>query len=199
MQTHAEESPRPKKLLEQVSDLLRLKHYSKRTEEAYVNWIRRYIMFHNKRHPNDMGIPEIEAFLTHLAVDRNVAASTQNQAFSALLFLYREVLRIELPGMIDALRAKKPKHLPTVLTKDEARRVIATMEGTSRLIAQLLYGSGLRVLECLRLRVKDLDFAQRIITVRDGKGMNDRVTMLPESLFPELRRHLEKIEAGFRY
>ena len=161
--------PRPKKLLDQVTDALRRKHYSIRTENSYVNWIRRFILFHNKRHPNEMGTPEIEAFLTHLAVNEHVAASTQNQAFSALLFLYREVFHKDL-GPIDALRAQTPKRLPTVLTKEEARKVIANLSGTHRLMAGLLYGSGLRLMECLRLRVKDLDFAQRAIIVRDGKG-----------------------------
>jgi len=145
---------RPKKLLDQVRDAIRLKHYSIRTEEAYVGWITRFILFHDKRHPNDMGRAEIEAFLTHLAVDLNVAASTPNQAFSALLFLYRDVLHKDLDGPIDALRASKPKRLPTVLTKEEARRVIECMSGVHQLMAKLLYGSGLRLMECVRLRVK---------------------------------------------
>lgn len=151
--------PTPKKLLDQVRDALHLKHYSIRTENSYVDWIRRFILFHGKRHPNEMGAPEVEAFLTHLAVKENVAASTQNQALSALLFLYREVLKKDL-GPIGALRAKKPKRLPTVLTKEEVRRVLDHLSGTHRLMAQLLYGSGLRLMECVRLRVKDLDFAQ---------------------------------------
>jgi site-specific recombinase XerD len=142
----------PKKLLDQVREVLRLKHYSRRTEEAYVDWIRRYILFHHKRHPQDMGVPEIEAFLTHLAVKGQVATSTQNQAFSALIFLYRDVLRIELQGAIEALRAKKPQRVPTVLTKEEVRRVLTTMSGPPQMMAKLLYGSGLRLLECLRLR-----------------------------------------------
>jgi len=145
---------RPKKLLDQVRDAIRLKHYSIRTEEAYVGWITRFILFHDKRHPNDMGRAEIEAFLTHLAVDLNVAASTPNQAFSALLFLYRDVLHKDLDGPIDALRASKPKRLPTVLTKEETRRVIECMSGVHQLMAKLLYGSGLRLMECVRLRVK---------------------------------------------
>ena len=145
---------RPKKLLDQVRDAIHLKHYSIRTEEAYVGWITRFILFHDKRHPNDMGRAEIEAFLTHLAVDLNVAASTQNQAFSALLFLYRDVLHKDLDGPIDALRASKPKRLPTVLTKEETRRVIECMSGVHQLMAKLLYGSGLRLMECVRLRVK---------------------------------------------
>jgi site-specific recombinase XerD len=163
-------------LLDQVRDAIRLKHYSIRTEEAYVNWIRRFILFHGKRHPKDMGGPEIEAFLTHLAVEGHVAASTQNQALSALLFLYRDVLHQELNYPIDAVRAKPSQHLPAVLTKDETRCVIAQLSGIHQLQAKLLYGSGLRLLECLRLRVKDLDFERRAIIVRDTKGDEDRVT-----------------------
>ena len=184
MPTEDQKSP---KLLDVVRAKLRLKHYAIRTEEAYVDWIRRFIIFHKKRHPKEMGIPEIEAFLTHLAVNANVAASTQNQAFSALIFLYREVFGIELDGRIDAMRAKKPQRLPTVLTQDEVRRIIANLEGIHRLIVQLLYGSGLRILECLRLRVKDLDFARYEITVRQGKGLKDRRTMLPRALVAPLR------------
>jgi len=146
------------------------------TEGAYVNWVRRFILFHGKRHPKQMGGPEIEAFLTHLAVEGHVAASTQNQALSALLFLYREVLRQELDYTIDSVRAKPSHHLPEVLTKDEARQVIAQLSGIYQLQAKLLYGSGLRLLECLRLRVKDLDFERRAIIVRDTKGNQDRVT-----------------------
>ena len=185
--------PTPKKLLDQVRDTLRLKHYSYRTEQAYVGWITRYVLFHHKRHPAEMGAPEVEAFLTHLAVRENVAASTQNQALSALLFLYRDVLNQDL-GSIDALRAKKSKRLPTVLTKEEARRVIGHLSGTHQLMAKLLYGSGLRLMECLRLRVKDLDFDYRTITVRDGKGAEDRVTMLPESLIAPLQEHLRQVK-----
>lgn len=185
--------PTPKKLLDQVRDALHLKHYSIRTENSYVDWIRRFILFHGKRHPNEMGAPEVEAFLTHPAVKENVAASTQNQALSALLFLYREVLKKDL-GPIGALRAKKPKRLPTVLTKEEVRRVLDHLSGTHRLMAQLLYGSGLQLMECVRLRVKDLDFAQRAIIVRDGKGAEDRVTMLPDSLIAPLQEHLQRVK-----
>ena len=181
---------RPKKLLDQVRDAIRLKHYSIRTEESYVTWIRRYILFQNKRHPNEMASAEIEAFLTHLAVDQQVAASTQNQALSALLFLYRDVLKSSLDLHIDAIRAKRPKRLPTVLTKEETLKAIERLSGTQRFMAKLLYGGGLRLMECLRLRVKDLDFAQRQIIVRDGKGMEDRVTMLPERLIIPLQEHL---------
>ncbi|MCL4504827.1 MAG: integron integrase [Chloroflexi bacterium] len=186
--------PQEKRLLDQVSDAIRVKHYSIRTEEAYVGWIRRFILFHDKRHPKDMGGPEIEAFLTHLAVEDHVAASTQNQALSALLFLYRDVLRKELDYPIDAVRAKQPAHLPAVLTKDETRRVIAQLSGIYQLLARLLYGSGLRLLECLRLRVKDLDFARRAIIVRDTKGDEDRVTMLPDTLIEPLREHLQRVK-----
>jgi len=185
--------PASRKLLDRVRDALRLKHYSIRTVVSYVNWIRRYVLFHNKRHPNEMGSVEVEAFLTHLAVKENVAASTQNQALSALLFLYREVLKKDL-GPIDALRAKKPKRLPTVLTREEVRRVLGHLSGMHQLMAKLLYGSGLRLMECVRLRVKDLDFAQRAIIIRDAKDDQDRVTMLPESLIAPLQEHLLRVK-----
>ena len=185
---------RPKKFLDQVRDALRLKHYSIRTEQAYVGWVKRYIYFHGLRHPSEMGAPEVEAFLTHLAVKENVAASTQNQALSALLFLYREVLYQDM-GPVDALRAKRPKRLPTVLTKDETLRLIGCLSGTHQLMAKLIYGSGLRLMECLRLRVKDLEFERRAIIVRDGKGAEDRVTVLPDSLIPLLQEHLQRVKA----
>jgi len=177
------EQPKPRKLLDRVRDMLRVKHYSIRTEQAYVNWIKRYIYFHNVRHPAEMGAPEVQAFLTHLAVEGNVAASTQNQALSALLFLYRQVLNQDL-GPIDALRAKKPKRLPTVLTRDEVHRVLVHLSGVNLLMARLLYGSGLRLMECLRLRVKDLDFDYRTITVRDGKGEQDQVMSFLPAGYP---------------
>jgi integron integrase len=185
---------RPQKLLDQVRDAIRLKHYSIRTEQAYVDWIKRYILFHHKRHPKDMGSAEIEAFLTHLAVEQNVAASTQNQALSALLFLYRHVLKKDLEGPIDSVRAKKPKRLPTVLTKQETFKVMGFLSGTQQLMAKLLYGSGLRLLECIRLRVKDVDFAQHQIVVRDAKGHKDRVTMLPETVMTPLQEHLRHVK-----
>jgi integron integrase len=185
---------RPKKLLDQVRGAIQRKHYSLSTEQTYVSWIKRYILFHKKQHPKEMGSAEIEAFLTHLAVDQNVAASTQNQALSALLFLYREVLKQELDGPIDALRAKRPKRLPVVLTREETLKIIGYLSGMHRLMAKLLYGSGLRLMECLRLRVKDLDFAQHQIIVRDGKGMEDRITMLPDSLVPSLQEHLQRVK-----
>jgi len=177
-----------------MRDLLRLKHYSIRTEESYLNWIRRYILFHHKRHPKDMGRVEVEAFLTHLAVADHVAASTQNQAFSALLFLYREVLKIELDAPLDAIRAKQLARLPVVLTRAETRQVIDGMSGTYQLMAKLLYGSGLRLMECLRLRVKDIDFERHEIIVRDAKGGHERVTMLPASLVAPLQEHLKRVK-----
>ncbi|OGO47911.1 MAG: integrase [Chloroflexi bacterium RBG_16_64_43] len=186
---------RPRKLLEQVRDCLRTKHYSPRTEQAYLSWIRRFILFHDKRHPNQMAEPDIEAFLAYLAVHENVAASTQDQAMSAILFLYRNVLHRALNPSLEDLRARKPKRIPIVLARDEVRSVLHAMKGTSELAAQLLYGSGLRLLECLRLRVQDLDFAQTEIVVRDGKGEKDRVTVLPLSLVPNLKAHLAIVRA----
>ncbi|MGY6216460.1 integron integrase [Methylolobus aquaticus] len=179
--------------LVQVRDRIRLKHYSLRTEQAYMQWIRRYILFHGKRHPKDMGAPEVEAFLSHLATERKVSASTQTQALSALLFLYREVLGIELPWLDNLVRAKKPERLPVVLTVAEVAAVLGKLEGRNALMANLLYGSGLRLMECLRLRIKDIDFGMRQITVRDGKGFKDRVTMLPDSVIESLQRYLEKV------
>jgi len=178
------------KLLDQLREALRLKHYSYRTEEAYVDWVRRFILFHGKRHPAEMGAPEIHAFLAHLAQEKNVSASTQNQALSALLFLYREVLHKEMdPVLLPS--AKRPQRLPTVLTRDEVLRLLSHLDGTYKLMAQLLYGSGLRLMECLRLRIKDIDFEYRTITVRDGKGEKDRVVPLPEAVIPQLRRQIE--------
>jgi len=155
-----------------------------------VQWIRRFILFHGKRHPRDLGTQEVEAFLTHLAVEGNVAAATQNQALSALLFLHREVLGIELPWLDKVTRAKRPRHLPVVLTRDEVRAVLGKMEGVYGLLARLLYGTGMRLMEVIRLRVKDVEFTRGEIVVRDGKGAKDRVTMLPESVKADLRAHL---------
>ena len=186
-------SPQGKKLLDQVSDAIRLKHYSYRTEQTYKEWIKRYILFHSKRHPKDMGADEIQNFLSHLAAERNVAASTQNQALSAILFLYRHVLKIEIEFPTDIVRAEKSKTLPTVLTHQEAITVINKMRGIPQLMAKILYGSGLRLMECLRLRVKDIDFGNRQIIVRDGKGEDDRITLLPESLIPDLELHLQTV------
>lgn len=182
------------RLLDRVREVLRRKHYSIRTEEAYLGWIKRFILFHDKRHPREMGLPEVDAFLTHLAVHQGVAASTQNQALSALLFLYAEVLQQPLDGPLQAVRAKQPSRLPTVLTRDEAARVLDALNGVHRLMGQLLYGSGLRLMECVRLRVKDLDFAQRQIMVRDGKGGKARVTMLAERLIVPLQEHLRHVQ-----
>lgn len=180
----------PPKLLNQVRDRLRVKHYSIRTETQYLQWIRRFIIFHDKRHPREMGATEIEAFLTHLAVEGSVAASTQNQALSALLFLYREVLGINLPWLDDIVRAKRPQRLPVVLTRLEVSGVLDRMQGLHGLMARLLYGTGMRLMECVRLRVKDVDFERAEILVRDGKGAKDRVTMLPQSLIQPLQDHL---------
>lgn len=186
------------KLLDKVREMLRLKRYSPRTEDTYIYWIRRYLRFHNLRHPREMREPEIQAFLSHLAVKENVAASTQNQAFSALLFLYREVLQIPLDPQIQSVRAEKPKHLPTVLTKQEVNAILSRMSGATGLMARILYGSGLRLMECVTLRVKDLDLAQHQIIVRDGKGEKDRVTMLPTSLETPLREHLASRKALYQ-
>lgn len=185
----------PPKLLEQVVTRMRVKHYSLRTEKSYVDWIKRYIWHHGKRHPKDLGAAEVEAFLSHLAVTRNVSASTQNQAKSALLFLYKEVLGVQLPWLDNVTQAKAPKRLPVVLTKDEVQALLNRLDGTMWLLVSLLYGSGLRLMECLRLRVKDVDLARCEILVREGKGFKDRVTMLPKSLVEPLKQHLVKVKA----
>lgn len=179
--------PQPPRLLDQVRELLRARHYSLRTEESYLSWIRRYIHYHHRRHPREVGPAGITPFLTHLAIEEHVAASTQNQARSALLFLYRDVLGFADVSHDDAVAARIPARLPTVLTHAEAAAVIAQLSGAHRLMAQILYGSGLRLLECLRLRVKDVDFAANQIVVRDGKGEQDRVTVLPATLVTPLR------------
>lgn len=176
--------------MQQVSDALRTKHYSYRTEQTYTDWIKRYILFHNKRHPKDMGEIEIRAFIAHLTAERKVAASTSNQALSAILFLYRTVLQIEMKTPPDLSKASRPKRLPAVLTHAEAINIISHMRGVPRLMSKILYGSGLRISECLRLRVKDIDFDNHQIIVRGGKGDNDRVTILPESLIPEIKHLL---------
>jgi integron integrase len=185
---------RSPKLLDRVRAANRLRHGSRSTEKSYVGWIRRFILFHGKRHPAEMGAPEVARFLSSLAVEGKVAASTQNQALSALLFLYRYVLQQDLPWLDDIVRARRPKHLPVVLTRDEVRAVISRMEGAARLMATLLYGSGLRLLECARLRVQDVDFAMNQIVVRDGKGAKDRVTVLPAVAKEPLRQHLSKVK-----
>lgn len=191
------EPKKPPKLLDQVRERLRLKHYSIRTEQQYVQWARRFILFHDKRHPRELGAAEVEAFLTHLAVEGNVAAATQNQALSALLFLYREVLEINLPWLDNVVRAKRPARLPVVLTRQEVTAVLDRMSGTYGLLARLLYGTGMRLMEVIRLRVKDVDFSRAEIVVRDGKGGKDRVTMLPQSLVPPLQAHLRERRALF--
>lgn len=195
------------KLLQQYSDQLRLKQYSPRTEETYLGWVREYIRHHNPEidrgkialHPKDMNIDHVNLFLTHLVVERNVSDSTQTQALSAILFLYRHVLKIPLDETaLTLLRPQKNKRVPTVLSKDEARDLIANLTGGYKLMAQILYGSGLRLMECLRLRVKDLDFQNRQIIVRDGKGGDDRLTILPDSLIPPLRQHLLRVQETHR-
>lgn len=186
--------PQPLKLLDRVRQAIRVRHYSRRTEDAYVLWIRRYILFHHKAHPSTMGSAEIEAFLTSLAVERHVSASTQNQALSALLFLYREVLQAD-PGQVKAApRAASPVHVPVVLTPGEVRAVLERMDGVCLLIVSMLYGAGLRLQECLELRVKDVDFERGEITVRRGKGQKDRRTMLPERVKAPLRLHLDRVQ-----
>jgi len=181
------------RLLDQVRDLIRVRHYSIRTEQAYLQWIRRFVLFHGKRHPRDLGGPEVTAFLSDLAVRKNVAASTQNQALNAILFLYREVLHVELPWLQDVQRAKPAHHLPVVLTREEVKHLLAQLEGTLWLMGSLTYGAGLRLLECLRLRVKDLDLHRGELLVRDGKGHKDRVTMLPKRLVDPLKTHLARV------
>jgi integron integrase len=182
------------KLLDQYRERLRVKHYSLRTEDAYLHWARRFIYFHGKRHPREMGGLEVEAFLSHLATEGRVASSTQNQALAALLFLYREVLQKELPWMDGMVRAKRPARVPVVLTEGEVRALLGQLDGTRWLATSLLYATGMRLLEGLRLRVKDMDFERREITVRDGKGGRDRRTMLPERLLEPLRTHLERVK-----
>ncbi|HEY2291706.1 MAG TPA: integron integrase, partial [Thermoanaerobaculia bacterium] len=179
--------------MDRVSDRVRAPHYSIRTEGAYTQWIKRFILFHGKRHTQEMGAPELEAFLTHLAVERNVAASTQNQALSAILFLYREVLGRPLDELGRIAPARRPERLPTVLTRDEVRSLLEQLDGTPRLMAGLLYGSGLRLMECLRLRIKDVDFGQRHIIVRDGKGQKDRATLLPRALEDPLHHQIDRV------
>ncbi len=181
------------KLLDQMRLVLRLKHMSIRTEDTYVHWVKRFILFHHKQHPQDMGAPEIRAFLGHLALDDHVAASTQNVALNALVFLYRDVLRQPFPELGEIERAKRPGRIPVVFTREEVSRLLTHLTGTTHLMASLLYGAGLRLMECIRLRVKDLDFAYHQITVREGKGAQDRITMLPQSLEQALQRHLAKV------
>ncbi|MGH9971743.1 MAG: phage integrase N-terminal SAM-like domain-containing protein, partial [Pyrinomonadaceae bacterium] len=183
----------PPKLLDQVRSVVRKKHFSLRTEQAYLSWIKRFIIFNNKRHPAEMGEPEIRDFLSDLAVKRRVAASTQTVALSAILFLYREVLKQDLPYISDIERAKSPVRLPVVFTRTEAQSILARLSGNYYLLACLLYGAGLRLMEAVTLRVKDVDFESNQLTVRAGKGATDRVTMLPQSLKPLLQNHLIRV------
>ncbi len=178
------------RLMDKVRDAMRVKHYSIRTEQSYLQWIKRYIFFHNKKHPADMGEAEITAFLTYLAVSKNVTPSTQNQALSALLFLYKQVLNIELQWVDGVVRAKRPSRLPTVLPKEQVTQLLASIPGVNGLIARLLYGTGMRLMEVMRLRVQDVDFDYRQIMVRQGKGAKDRATMLPDSLIAPLQEQL---------
>ena len=191
---HTYQGSQKPKLLDQVRFAIRAKHYSLRTEEAYVLWSRRFILFQNKRHPKDMGAEEVRQFLSNLAVDHHVAASTQNQALSAILFLYQHVLMQEIGWVDDVVRAKKPRKLPVVLTREEVKAVLNGLSGIAWLMANLLYGSGLRLMECIRLRVKDVDFSYNHIMVRNGKGDKDRVTMLPLNVKEPLQRHVQEVE-----
>jgi len=192
----AQAQSQPPKLLDRVRSAIRIKHYSLKTEHSYVQWVRRFILFHGKRHPSEMGAQEVEQFLTHLAVERHVSSSTQNQAFSALLFMYHDVLGLELNN-VNAMRAKRSVYIPTVLTVVETRKVLSNLDGVYSLIGQILYGGGLRLMECLRLRVKDIDFERRTLTLRDTKSYRDRVTCLPEAVVGSLRLHLAKVRAQY--
>lgn len=183
------------RLLDQVREHIRLKHYSIRTERVYCEWVKRYVRFHNYRHPLEMGAPEVEAFLSDLAVRRDVSASTQNQALAALLFLYKQVLKQDLPWLGEVVRAKKPARLPVVLSITEVQQILGYMDGDVGLIARLLYGGGLRLMEGVRLRVKDVDFSRGELVIRDGKGQKDRVTVLPASLVAPLKLHLARVRA----
>ena len=187
--------PNPKaRLLDQVREVMRLKHYSLRTEQTYIQWIKRFIFFHQKRHPREMGAPEVKAFLTDLAVRHRVAASTQNQGLNALVFLYQKVLDLSLGEIGEYARAKRPQRLPVVLTREEVQRLLAATKDTYQLMARLLYGTGMRLMECIRLRVKDVEFERNQIIVREGKGQKDRVTVLPSSIKPALQDHLARIK-----
>ena len=184
----------PPRLLEQMRVVIRARHYSLRTEETYLGWVKRFILFHGKRHPRDMGAQEVQQFLSHLAVEGHVAASTQSQALSAILFLYQQVLQHDIGWLHDVVRAKQPQRLPVVLTRDEVAAVLRHLSGTPWIMATLLYGAGLRLMECIRLRMKDIDFAYNQIVVRDGKGQKDRVTMLPQHVKAALQQHLLDVQ-----
>ena len=182
-----------KRLIDVAREVFRTEHYAYRTEETYIKWIKRFIAFHGNQHPREMGSDEIQRFLSFLAVQRKVSASSQNQALSAILFLYKKVLGIDLPWMVDIVRAKRSRRMPVVLSRSEVQKVLACMTGTSWLMASLCYGSGLRLVECLRLRIKDIDFDYLQITVRDGKGGKDRVTVLPEQLVRHIEHQMEQV------
>ena len=190
---HEAASPRPGQLEESFRNLSRLRHFSYRTEQTYWDWIKRFIFFHHKRHPRDMGAAEVSAFLTHLAVNRAVAPSTQNQALNALIFLYRELLEIDLGKLSQVARARRKRKVPVVLSRDETLRLLGALEGTWALMGRLLYGAGLRLMECVRLRIKDVDFERGLITVQEAKGGRGRVTMLPGSLCGEMREHVARV------
>lgn len=183
------------KLLTQLSQTIRARHYSRKTEATYIHWIKRFIFFHHVRHPQEMAEPEINAFLTNLAVKEHVSASTQNQALCAIIFLYKHVLNRKIGDIGEVIRAKQSRYVPVVMTKDEVKAVVSHLSGDKKLMVSLMYGTGLRLMECLRLRVQDIDFSRNEITVRDGKGAKDRITMLPESLKEPLRQHLVKTKS----
>lgn len=183
------------KLLTQLSQAMRSRHYSRKTESTYIHWIKRFIFFHHVRHPKDMAEPEINAYLTHLAVKEHVSSSTQNQALCAIIFLYKYVLNRKIGDIGEVIRAKQSRYIPVVMTKDEVKAVVGNLTGDKKLMISLMYGTGLRLMECLRLRVQDIDFGRNEITVRDGKGAKDRITMLPESLKEPLRQHLVKTKS----
>ncbi len=191
--THSPNDATSPRLLDRLRGAIRRLHYSRRTEEAYIHWTKRFIYFHGKRHPSELGEADVTAFLNHLATDRNVAAATQNQALSALLFLYKEALGTDLPWLDGLVRAKRPERMPVVLTVEEVQKLLSCLEGTQWLMVSLLYGTGIRLMECLRLRIKDVDFGYRQILVRDGKGEKDRITMLPERLIEPLRNQMERV------
>ncbi|MFQ5345654.1 MAG: integron integrase [Mariprofundus sp.] len=189
--------PRAGKLLDQVREVMRYHHYGLRTEQAYIYWIKQFVLFHNKRHPKEMGKAEIEHFLSHLAVKKNVAASTQNQAFNALLFLYKQVFALPFADDIAAIRSKKPPRLPVVLSKDEVTALLGQMRGATALMARVMYGGGLRLQELLRLRVQDVDFANGYLLIHAGKGDKDRTTLLAQSVRDDLQAHLQKVRHRF--
>jgi integron integrase len=190
-------SERPPRLLEQLRQAIRTRHYSRRTEETYAQWVRRYVIFHGRRHPRELGAEHVTAFLSSLANDRHVAASTQNQALAAILFLYKAVLGIELPWMNAIVRARRPRRMPVVLTRAEVHALLGNLDGTHALMARLMYGTGMRLMECLQLRVKDVELCRHEVVVRQGKGAKDRVTMFPSSLVGDMTAHLDCVRAIF--